>query len=83
MNDDIAGEVRAIIAETFNVASSDITDDTVADDVDGWDSLAHTVLMVRLQKKLRVAIPEHVAANVQTVGELIEALRRLSAAGAA
>jgi acyl carrier protein len=83
MNDDIVGKVRAIIAETFNVASSDITDDTVADDVDGWDSLAHTVLMVRLQKKLRVAIPEHVAANVQTVGELIEALRRLSAAGAA
>ena len=83
MNDDIAGKVRAIIAETFNVASSDITDDTDADDVDGWDSLAHTVLMVRLQKKLRVAIPEHVAANVQTVGELIEALRRLSAAGAA
>jgi acyl carrier protein len=83
MNDDIAGKVRALIAETFNVASSDITDDTVADDVDGWDSLAHTVLMVRLQKKLRVAIPEHVAANVQTVGELIEALRRLSAAGAA
>ncbi len=83
MNDDIAGKVRAIIAETFNVASSDITDDTVADDVDGWDSLAHTVLMVRLQKKLRVAIPEHVAANVQTVGELIEALRRLSAAAAA
>ena len=83
MNDDIAGKVRAIIAETFNVASSDITDDTVADDVDGWDSLAHTVLMVRLQKKLRVAIPEHVAANVQTVGELIEALRRLTAAGAA
>jgi len=51
--------------------------------VNGWDSLGHTVLMVRLQKKLRVAIPEHVAANVQTVGELIEALRRLSAAGAA
>ena len=83
MNDDIAGKVRALIAETFNVASSDITDDTVADDVNGWDSLGHTVLMVRLQKKLRVAIPEHVAANVQTVGELIEALRRLSAAGAA
>jgi acyl carrier protein len=83
MNDDIAGKVRVIISETFNVARSDITDDTVADDVDGWDSLAHTVLMVRLQKKLRVAIPEHVAANVQTVGELIEALRRLSAAGAA
>jgi acyl carrier protein len=83
MNDDIVGNVRAIIAETFNVASSDITDDTVADDVNGWDSLGHTVLMVRLQKKLRVAIPEHVAANVQTVGELIEALRRLTAAGAA
>jgi acyl carrier protein len=83
MNDDIVGKVRAIIAETFNVASSDITDDTVADDVNGWDSLGHTVLMVRLQKKLRVAIPEHVAANVQTVGELIEALRRLTAGGAA
>jgi acyl carrier protein len=55
MNDDIAGKVGAIIAETFSVASSDITDDTVADE----DSLAHTVLMFRLQKKLRIAIPEH------------------------
>jgi acyl carrier protein len=79
---DIANQVRSIIAETFNVCGSSITDLTVAHDVDGWDSLAHTILMIRLQRHLGVHIPEEIATNARSVGELIEALRRLKSEGA-
>lgn len=79
MTDDIARRVRAIIAGTFNISEDEIADETVADDIDGWDSLAHTVLMVRLQTHLGLVIPEAVAGNVRTVGELTAALRRLGA----
>ncbi|MBM3653855.1 MAG: acyl carrier protein [Alphaproteobacteria bacterium] len=77
MTDELAKRVRRIIAETFNVDEGDITNVTTADDVDGWDSLAHTILMVRLQRNLNIAIPETLAANSPTVGALIEGLRKL------
>lgn len=77
MTDELAKQVRKIIAETFNVDEGEITNETTADDVDGWDSLAHTILMVRLQRNLSLTIPETLAANSETVGALIEGLRQL------
>lgn len=77
MTDELAKQVRKIIAETFNVDEGEIANETTADDVDGWDSLAHTILMVRLQRNLNLTIPETLAANSETVGALIEGLRRL------
>ncbi len=77
MTDELAKQVRRVIADTFNVVEADITNETTADDVDGWDSLAHTILMVRLQRNLNVTIPETLAANSPTVGALIEGLRKL------
>lgn len=77
MTDELAKQVRKIIAETFNVDEGEIANETTADDVDGWDSLAHTILMVRLQRNLNLTIPETLAANSETVGALIEGLRQL------
>lgn len=77
MTDELAKQVRKIIAETFNVDEGQIANETTADDVDGWDSLAHTILMVRLQRNLNLTIPETLAANSETVGALIEGLRQL------
>lgn len=77
MTDEFAKQVRRVIAETFNIDDDEITNQTTADDVDGWDSLAHTILMVRLQRSLKLTIPESLAANSQTVGALIEGLRQL------
>ena len=73
----IEERVRSIIAETFDVSESNITNETVRFDIDGWDSLSHTILMVRLQRHFGINIPEEVAGNVQNVGELTEAIRRL------
>lgn len=77
MTDELAKQVRKIIAETFNIDEGEIANETTADDVDGWDSLAHTILMVRLQRNLNLTIPETLAANSETVGALIEGLRQL------
>lgn len=73
-NSEVFKKVRDVIAETFNFPVSDIDRDTVADDVSGWDSLSHTILMIRLQTVLSIEIPESVAAESETVGELSDAL---------
>ena len=82
MTRDVNKAVRAIIAETFDVPADAVTDDTVADDIDGWDSLSHTVLMIRLQNAFGIHIPEAVAAEIATVGELSAAVAEISGAGA-
>lgn len=71
---DMRQAVRSVIAETFNVSPDILADGAVADDVDGWDSLSHTILMIRLQNAFGIQIPESVAANVETVGELVSAV---------
>ena len=78
MTRDVNEAVRAIIAETFDVPVDVVTDDTVADDIDGWDSLSHTVLMIRIQNAFGIHIPEAVAAEAATVGELSAAVAEIA-----
>lgn len=70
--DELFERVSQIIAETLNVKRDVITRDTMAEDVDGWDSLTHTILMVRLQRRLNLTVGEKIAATATKVGELCD-----------
>jgi len=71
---EFAQTVIGLIADTFGVRPQNIDLLTTADDVDGWDSLGHSVLMARLSRKLGIEIGEDTAATAKTVGMLIDAL---------
>ena len=78
MNDDkVFEKVQAVVADTFGCSVGDIDRSTTADDVSGWDSLSHTILMIRLQTALGITIPEQVAAEAETVGALSDRLADL------
>jgi acyl carrier protein len=79
--EDIPAIVRAVIGEMFSVDTARIDRATTATDIDGWDSLAHTVLMVRLERRLGMPISERIAAKASSVGELIDLLSMESATG--
>jgi acyl carrier protein len=64
----------SIIAETFDQPPSSITRSTHCDDVPGWDSLGHSVLLSRLNRRLSLALAEADAAPAETVGELFDRL---------
>lgn len=76
---DIETTVIATIAETFCVEPTTICRSTIAADIDGWDSLSHTILMMRLEKALKVRIDETLASTAENVGELIEGIGALRA----
>jgi acyl carrier protein len=68
------GRVFAIIADTFSADPATITRRTTADDVDGWDSLGHSILLARLSQKLGLEIGEEIAGQPSDVGELVDLL---------
>ncbi len=73
-DDSLEATVFRTIASTFFADAASITRETVARDVKGWDSLGHTVLMLRLSRAVGIKIPESIAARASNVGNLIDLL---------
>ena len=66
--------VVAIMRMTFEASDVEIHDRTTATDVDGWDSLAHATLIVRIEKRFNVSVPDAVAYHASNVGELVDGI---------
>lgn len=64
--------VREIIGSMFDVSPDSITRETVAADVDGWDSLGHVTLMMMIERRLNVVLGEDDTGDLADVGALID-----------
>jgi acyl carrier protein len=73
---DIGERVREIIAASFHVPATAISDATRAEDVDGWDSLAHATLILRMQRVLKIRLDPGEANSAQDVRGLIALVRK-------
>ncbi len=73
---DVAEKVREIVATSFGVSPASLTDATKAQDVDGWDSLAHATLILRLQRIFKMRLDAAKANSAQDLGTLIELIRQ-------
>jgi alginate O-acetyltransferase complex protein AlgJ len=78
---EIISKVRQVVADTFGVRSDDITEESTPDDIDGWDSLAHATLVLRLERMFAVDLPQDEAAAAQSPRELAELIARSRVAG--
>ena len=76
---DQANAVKAIIAEVVSVAPEQITPDAKFVDDLGADSLTIVELVLALEERLGITIPDEVPERCSTVGELHEALANLLA----
>lgn len=76
MPTDVLSRLTAVIHETFGDDSVEITRETIAEDVPGWDSLSHTILMLSIEDAFGVSIPAGSRAFAN-VGELVDSIERL------
>jgi len=63
--------VCTIIAAELGCGISDLHLATSADDVDGWDSLAHARLIMALEDRLNVRFPGDKLFDLDCVGDLV------------
>jgi acyl carrier protein len=72
MTEPILAELQGIMRVTFGNPWLPIRMDTVAEDVDGWDSLAHARLIVAVEKHFGISFPAERLFELTSVGELVE-----------
>jgi acyl carrier protein len=63
--------VCSIIAAELDCRISDLHLTTSADDVDGWDSLAHARLIMAIEDRLNVRFPGDKLFELNCVGDLV------------
>ena len=80
-DDDVLGQVTALIRSTFHQPAAKIDRDTTAPDVDGWDSLSHTVLLLAIEKHFGVRLPIEQVFDLDTVGDLVDLIEEAKASG--
>ncbi len=76
-------EILTDIARTlFRQPTLELTDDLVARDVPGWDSLNHVNLIIQIEEELSITFRNDEVARLTNVGELKSLVREKVAANA-
>jgi len=70
--DQILEQTAEIIRETFQQDDAEINRETTALDVDGWDSLSHTMLLLEVETHFKVRLPADRVYELANVGELVD-----------
>jgi len=63
--------VCSIIAAELGCDETDLSTTTTAEDVDGWDSLAHARLIMSLEDKLSIRFPGEKLFDLDCIGDLV------------
>ena len=70
--EEIIEKVKAVIVEQLNVEEDDVTEDASFVDDLGADSLDIVELVMALEDKFGISIPDEEAENIKTVGNAVE-----------
>ena len=62
-------KLTAIFREVFDEDELNVTPQTTADDIDGWDSLSHIRLVLAVSKAFGVKFSASEIGNLKNVGE--------------
>lgn len=73
--DKVLSELENIFRDILDEDSLNLTRETTANDVDGWDSLTHIQLIVAIEKKYKVKFSSKEILSWKNVGELLDSLQ--------
>jgi acyl carrier protein len=74
MSDSLLRQLNEVFRDTFEDDEIDVQRDTTAEDIEGWDSLNHVTLMLRIEKAFGVKFTTAQVAKLKNVGELVDLL---------
>jgi len=63
-----------VFKEVFDDISLTITRDTTADNVDGWDSMTHILLISSIEEKFGIEFSQKEVVKFKSVGDLLDSI---------
>ncbi len=71
---DVPATVFGVIEKEFGLPAGTVTRETVAADIDGWDSLRHATLLILVERRFKFEFRGQDVADLENVGDLIDAV---------
>jgi acyl carrier protein len=75
----VKARLNRIFQDIFEDPSLQISDSTVAADIDAWDSLTHIDLIVQIEKEFRIKFTAGDVRGFGNVGDIIALISRKAA----
>lgn len=72
--------VEKICSEVLGVPIDRLVDSQVLKELDSWDSLAHMILITRIEDEFQIQFTGDQIADIRTVGDIKTALNAVGAA---
>jgi acyl carrier protein len=76
-NPELITRVSEIASDHFNQPGLSLSRDKTASDIEGWDSIAHIQLMMRLEEEFGIRFKTAEVSAVNNVGALVDRIRDL------
>ncbi len=74
--EEVIEKIKPIFKDIFDDESLNINENSNSDNVDGWDSLNHILLVVEIEKKLKIKFSSGEIASYKNVGEMCKAISK-------
>ena len=71
---EILNTLISIFAETLDEDIIQLTEQTTAEDVEGWDSLSHVQIVVAVERKFKLRFTSREIQSWKNIGELIDSI---------
>ena len=72
--EDVYERLTRVFREVFDDDTIQLSDETVADDIDGWDSFEHINLIVAVEDEFNFKIPMYRVTTMENVGEMVDVI---------
>ncbi len=72
--EEVMEKLIEIAREIFDDEELELNDDTIAADVDGWDSLRHLSLMNEIENEFEIKFEMKEVQGLNNVGELVDVI---------
>lgn len=75
--EEVYERLTKVFCEVFDDDTIELSDETTADDIEGWDSFEHINLIVAVQDEFSFKIPMGKVVTMKNVGEMVDIILEL------
>ena len=69
---EIYRKLEEIIRDVLGLDELSLSDETIANDVPGWDSLAHITIISAVEDEFDIRFPMQTVISMKNVGEMVD-----------